>query len=397
MNSTTVITFPSDPSSTLYPDSLPTISTTTPAPTPTTNTQYEWLTQTSLIVTSVSDSATDTLSLTDPDQVPTTTTFSTDGTPTVAPSVVPLPSGLPARIIPGAGGVNPDVDDLNGFTLIAILFDRGLNWDTVVHNSDSPGQIFSWLPILIQTALGISGMRFPCLHRISHLTVSIGDQVKTFALQVWVPNSYKGPSDVSQLGTTYLGYVPTPLVETLAAQIKAKTSLFYMGQPSPYKDLASHVDASFDITTVTATAGIPGSGGSNNGSPSGATGDSRTRENAIIGVVSALGGITLIVLGYLIYRAVQKRRELAHRRLSDPPTNPFIGEAPPNRNFDQDSIGGQRRRSFYFAEDSLRGFSEPNYTNDGARLSPEQVSGLNRRPIAGNIGPPVMRENSLNF
>ncbi|KAF9651676.1 hypothetical protein BDM02DRAFT_3090845, partial [Thelephora ganbajun] len=267
----------------------------------------------------------------------------------------------------------------NGFTLIAILFDRGLNWDTVVHNPDSPGQIFSWLPVLIQTALGVTS-----------------DQVKSFALQVWVPKSYEGPSDISQLGTTWLGYIPTLLVETLAAQIKVRSSLFYVGQPPPYSDLASHVNPSFDIMTVTATTGIPGSGGSKNGSSGGALNDSRTRENAIIGVVSALGGITLIILGYLIYRAVQKRRELAHRRLSDPPTNPFIGEAPPNRNFDQDSIGGQRRRSFYFAEDSLRGFSD-NYTNDDARLSPEQASGLNRRPIAGNIGPPVMRENSLNF
>jgi hypothetical protein len=146
--------------------------------------------------------------------------------------------------------------------------------------------------------------------------------------------------------------------------------------------------------TVTTTTGIPGSGGPPDGSPTGASNDSHTRENAIIGVVSALGGITLIVLGYLVYRAIQKRRELAHRRLSDPPTNLFVGAAPPNRNFDQDSVGGQRRRSFYFAEDSLRGFSD---YNDGARRSPEHTSGLNRRPIAGNIGPPVMRENSLNF
>lgn len=149
--------------------------------------------------------------------------------------------------------------------------------------------------------------------------------------------------------------------------------------------------------TVTTTTGIPGSGGPSSGSSSGASSESHTRENAIIGVVSALGGITLIVLGYLVYRAVQKRRELAHQRLTDPPTNPFVGEAPPNRTFDQDSIGGQRRRSFYFAEDSLRGFSDYNHANEGARRSPEHTSGLNRRPIAGNIGPPVMRENSLNF
>ena len=193
-----------------------------------------------------------------------------------------------------------------------------------------------------------------------------------------------------------MGFIPTPLVDTLAAQIKVRASPFYTDLSSPYSDLAIHVNPTFDITTVTTTTGIPGSGGSSDGSSGGASNHSRTRENAIIGVVSALGGITLITLSYLIYRAVQKRRELAHRRLSDPPTN-FVGEAPPNRNFDQDSVGGQRRRSFYFAEDSLRGFSDYNYNNDGARLSPDQTSGLNRRPIAGNIGPPVMRENSLNF
>jgi len=317
------------------------------------------------------------MSLTDPDQVPTPTTFSTTGTPTVAPSVVSLPSGVPARIVPGSGGVDPGVDNLNGFTLIAILFDQGLNWETVVQNTDSPGQIFAWLPQLIQTALSINS-----------------DQVKTFALQVYVPASYQGPPDVSQLGTTWLGYIPASLVDPLAAQIKTRSSTFYTALPSPYSDLASHVNPAFDITTVTTTTGMPGSGGSSNGSSSGASNDSRTRENAIIGVVSALGGITLLVLGYLVYRAIQKRRELAHRRISDPPNNPFTGEAPQNRNFDQDSIGGQRRRSFYFAEDSLRGFSD---YNDGARRSPEHTSGLNRRPIAGNIGPPVMRENSLNF
>jgi len=248
-----------------------------------------------------------------------------------------------------------------------------------VQNTDSPGQIFAWLPVVIQTALGITSV-----------------QVKTFALQVFIPNSYEGPSDISQLGTTWLGFVPSSFVDDLAAQIKVKTSPFYTDLPSPYSDLAARVNPTYDIMTVTTTTGIPGSGGPSNGSSSEALNSSRTRENAIIGVVSALGGITLIVLGYLVYRAVQKRRELAHRRLSDPPANPFVGEAPPNRNFDQDSIGGQRRRSFYFAEDSLRGLSDYSYPNDGARRS-EHTSGLNRRPIAGNIGPPVMRENSLNF
>lgn len=200
---------------------------------------------------------------------------------------------------------------------------------------------------------------------------------------------------MNQLGTIYLGYLNSTYVDTLAAQIKTKSSKIYTASTPPSSQLATHIDSSFDITTVTAATNLPGSGGSNNGSSGGTSEDSNTRENAIIGVVSALGGITLIILGYLIYRAVQKRRELAHRRLSDPPTNHFAGEAPPNRNFDQDSIGGQRRRSFYFAEDSLRGFSDS--AGDSTGLGLEQTSGLNRRPIAGSIGPPVMRENSLNF
>lgn len=100
------------------------------------------------------------MTLTDPDQVPTPTSLPDTGTPTVAPSVVSLPSGIPARIVPGSGGADPGDNDLSGFSLITILFDQGLNWATVVQNTDSPGQIFAWLPPLIQTALSISSMRF---------------------------------------------------------------------------------------------------------------------------------------------------------------------------------------------------------------------------------------------
>lgn len=101
------------------------------------------------------------MSLTDPDQDPTSTSFATAGTPSVAPSDAPLPSGIPARIVPGASDgddVDPSVDNLSGFTLVAILFDQGFNWDFVVQNTDSAGQIFKFLPTMIQTALGVTGM-----------------------------------------------------------------------------------------------------------------------------------------------------------------------------------------------------------------------------------------------
>ena len=161
---------------------------------------------------------------TDPDQVPTATSFSTVGTPSLAPSNAPLPPGIPARIIPGAGGVNPEAGDLNGFTLIAILFDRGFNWDTVVHNPSSPGQIFSWPPALISTALSITGTRssrlrhwphsFPAIQRPQRVIISLVMMPYLRATAAW----FNSPTPAqSVVGVTllalilYTGYnIPEP-------------------------------------------------------------------------------------------------------------------------------------------------------------------------------------------
>jgi hypothetical protein len=118
-----------------------------------------------LIFSSYSSPPPDDMSLTDPDQVPTPTSFAPTGTPSVAPSDAPLPSGLPARIVPGSGSVDPSVDDLNGFTLIALLLDQGFGWDFVVQNPEAAAQILSYIPPLIQTALDVTGMlSFPLRH-----------------------------------------------------------------------------------------------------------------------------------------------------------------------------------------------------------------------------------------
>lgn len=179
-------------------------------------------------------------------------------------------------------------------------------------------------------------------------------QVQTFALQVYIPADYTGPADVAKLLTTYMVYLPTTAVSDLADQLKTHSSAFYTALGSPYKDLAAHVNPSFAITSVSANS-IPGSGSSTEASSSGASSKDNTRTDAIIGVVSALGGLTLIVLAFLVYRSIKKRRELAHTRLAEPPAQqPYADRA--GRDFDQDSVGGQRRRSFYFAEDSLRGY-----------------------------------------
>jgi len=69
--------------------------------------------------------------------------------------LLPLPSGMPARIYP-PDPMNPNTD-LTGYTFIAILFDLELNWPFVVTNAISSTQIFAYIPIIIATALDIEG------------------------------------------------------------------------------------------------------------------------------------------------------------------------------------------------------------------------------------------------
>ena len=164
------------------------------------------------------------------------------------------------------------------------------------------------------------------------------DQVKTFALQVWVPATYQGPDDADELGTMWLAYIPTPLVDTLAAQIKAKQSPFYTGTSGIGYELAARVDASFSLNSVP----NPQSSLPNTGSPQSTPANSRslakTRQNAIIGVVTTLGAIALLILAVLVVRSFKRRREQGHHRLSG--LDPTAGLRPEGREFDEDSIGG---------------------------------------------------------
>ena len=87
-------------------------------------------------------------SLTNPDQASSTVSA-------VPTGLLPLPSGMPARIYPPTR-LDPNTD-LTGFTFIAILFDLELNWPFVVLSPISSTQIFAYIPIIIATALGIQG------------------------------------------------------------------------------------------------------------------------------------------------------------------------------------------------------------------------------------------------
>lgn len=223
------------------------------------------------------------------------------------------------------------------------------------------------------------------------LTRNLADQVKTFALQVWEPSTYTSVNDADQLRTLFVGYIPTDNVTALAQAIKAKTSPFYQDNQGIASELADRVDASFSVTSISDP--MTGTGSSNTSSSS----SDNSRRDAIIGVCSALGGIALCVFAFLIYRNFKRRQEAAHQRLTEPT---YDATPAPGQDFDRDSIGGQRRRSFYFAEDSLRGFGAPQpqeemYMEHNVSMQPGMRE--RRAIIPGQISAPVLRDNTLNW
>ncbi|KZP26286.1 hypothetical protein FIBSPDRAFT_887374 [Athelia psychrophila] len=340
------------------------------------NSQYTWLTQSSLIVGSV-PTTTASATLTNPDQASTTfTVASASGTAT--PTAPALPSGMPARIYPGSQIASNT--DLTAYTPIAILFDLDLSWQFETSSSDAPNQMFAYMPAVIAGALGIDQ-----------------SQVMTYYLQVFQPVSYQNASDVAQLATEYVAYIPSDTVQALASQIKVKTSLFYTGAGGIGAALAGHVDSSFAINSVTPDAGSGNSGGSGSSGSAPESKASKTRQDAIIGVVSALGAIAMAILALLLFRGWKRRQEVAHHRLADPNA---IGARPSGREFDQDSVGGQRRRSFYYAEDSLSGgqaqASDDHYDYRASPNTNENVR--ERRPVlAAQISTPYLQQSSMNW
>jgi len=92
--------------------------------------------------------------ITDPDQATTTVVASAANAATTIALPI-LPSDMPNRIYPA--DQLSSTTDLTGFTLISILFNQELNWPFVVGSQISASQIFAYMPVLISTALGITG------------------------------------------------------------------------------------------------------------------------------------------------------------------------------------------------------------------------------------------------
>jgi len=205
--------------------------------------------------------------------------------------------------------------------------------------------------------------------------------------------------------------------------IKAKQSKFYTAVPNEAaRQLAQRVRTGWPLRGgVNLPDGSSSSGGSSGGPSSGGNGGSggssnqqKARKDAIVGVVSSLGAIALLVLVVLIVHSVKRRRELAHRRLADQSSS--VGSSGSDhhgpqavqsggREFDRDSVGAPRRRSFYFAEDSLRGWEaerEPEREfNEFGGSGTSPVAGMSQRKVGpvvlpGSISAPILRESSMN-
>ena len=222
--------------------------------------------------------------------------------------------------------------------------------------------------------------------------------MKTFALQVWEPSTYTSTADVDQLLTLFIGYIPSENVTALEQAIKAKTSPIYTETDGIPNELAQRIDASFGVTSISNPIGGGGGSGSSSSSSSGG---SNSRRDAIIGVGSALGGIALCSFGVLVYRKFKRRQAAAHHRLTEPT---YDATPAPGQDFDRDSIGGQRRRSFYYAEDSLRGFGgapqqqlHPQEEMYAQNMSQQPGMRERRAIIPGQISAPILRDNTMNW
>ena len=199
----------------------------------------------------------------------------------------------------------------------------------------------------------------------------------------------------------FIGYIPSDMVDSLSAAVKAKQSTIYTATQGIAQQLADHIDATYSVTSITNPITSSGGGSSSQDSNTGSSSTSssssnNTRIDAIIGVCSALGGIALCILGFLVWRNYKQKQELAHRRLSDPMVD---GAPAPGQQFDRDSLGGQRRRSFYYAEDSLRGFAQAPVNEDAYEQQISGAGGMRERRtiVPGTISHPILRDNTLNW
>ncbi|PVF97635.1 hypothetical protein CPB86DRAFT_775170 [Serendipita vermifera] len=260
--------------------SVPSITTTiidsTSRPPLTIDSEYDFLSATTLVLNPNAANATTTTSVITP------TTIPTDGTGTTL-TMPAIPSTIPMFITPP-----PSTDP------IAILFQKStLSWTYVLSSSETAGQILAYLPSHVASILDLTG-----------------DSVKVVGLQAFVPDDYRTEND---LMTLFVAFLPTEQVPTLAAMIRSLNSPFYQTDNAVAKAIAENVVASYDIASL---EGVNNENGSSTTPSSNNTKADNSRRNAIIGVTVTFGIIALIVLIWWGVRTYRTRREGMHKRLS---------------------------------------------------------------------------------
>ncbi|KAF8584723.1 hypothetical protein K439DRAFT_1345301, partial [Ramaria rubella] len=350
------------------------LSTIVPESTTQMDSQFSFLSQTSSLVVASTSTLTPSDTLTDPD-APTSTTIVPIpvGTSQAAtPKVPQIPSNLPTRIFsPNSVNATSDASELTDKTLISLLFQSQLNWLFINSSSQSVGQIFAFMPQVLMTALSIND-----------------SDVLTYALQVQIPQGWSG--DLTALGTMYLAYIPSDQINQLSALLRATNSKFY-NQSGIAGQLANLVVPSFSLVSVTpGSASTTGSGSGSSASSSG----SKTRTDAIIGVCAAVGGIAALVGIWWVVRYIQRKQAAKHRRLSNL-SDPNMSNGVYGTQHDD------RRTSFFYAEDELRGGyvqqAPTSFTQPTVRQAAEGSMQQRIVPQHAPISAPVLQQNSLNW
>lgn len=208
----------------------------------------------------------------------------------------------------------------------------------------------------------------------------------TYALQVQIPSGWTG--DLNKLGSVYIAYIPHDQVDTLSSMLRAPTSKFYTQGGIP-GEISQLIVSSYPLTSISPGGSSTTNSGTVSSSSNGQS--NRTRTDAIIGVCASVGGIAALVGIWWLVRYIQRKQESKHRRMSNM-SDPNISNGVYGTQNDD------RRTSFFYAEDELRG----GYTQPGENLSiPSEGNVMQQRrspPMQhGFISSPVLQQSSLNW
>jgi hypothetical protein len=268
-----------------------------------------------------------------------------------------------------------------------ILFDVSrMPWSSVLNSPELAGQIFAFFNLNIAHALGLQPSQV--------ITTSLS----AYAKVGW---SKDDPNALAQLATVWNGQMPTDYVQDLTAQLMNQHSPFYTAVRGIPAELANLVVPTFTIVASNNGANGGVSVGANTG---GTTAPSDTSKNTIIGVTTTVGVILVLLIVFFLVKMYKRSRESAHRRLSgEPMTGPAM-RSYGSQGFSGGPIGGGgsmgrgNRDSFFFAEDSLRGYQHDGSASveDDDSYTSHQPSQARRAPIqASAISQPILRESSM--